>query len=120
MQLRTAGATYRQIGQALGTSHESARKDVMAGLAEMRKELVKQTQAYLALELQRLELPLLKLLPQVNIGNVQAIDQWRKLSESRRRLLGIDRQRLRIVPDVAEAQRELAELLLSDDEELPE
>jgi hypothetical protein len=121
VMLRTAGATYRDIGRQLGISHEQAHQDVKAGLAALQDELKTQARYYLALELQRLEFPLLKLLPLVNAGNPAAIDQWRKLSESRRRLLGIDKARLRIAPDLEGAADELAEMLgLAGPGELPE
>jgi DNA-binding CsgD family transcriptional regulator len=121
VMLRTAGASYREIGRQLGISHEQAFQDVKAGLASLHEELKTLSRHYLALELQRLEFPLLKLLPLVNAGNPAAIDQWRKLSESRRRLLGIDKARLRIMPDLEGAKDELAELLgLAGPDELPE
>jgi hypothetical protein len=89
-RLRTLGLSYRQIGEQLGVSHEQARKDVRKALELGIEDLRKYGHVLVALEYQRLELPVLKLAARVQDGDPRAIDIWIKLSESKRKLLGLD------------------------------
>lgn len=89
-RLRAEGQTFRQIGEALGISHVQAQRDHRAGLKALHGRLGKRVEELTLLELERLELPVAGLLPAVKAGDPQAVDAWRKLSESRRKLLGLD------------------------------
>lgn len=101
IELRKAGANYRQIGEQLGVSHTQARKDVMHCLRLTYRELATRAQRLIALEYERLERPMITLAKIVTEGPkthgsrlyIDACEQWRKLSESRRRLLGLDKGR---------------------------
>jgi len=96
MEFRAAGLTFRQIGAQLGVSHTAARNYVVAGLRAARVELEKIGKGYVLLELERLESPVVELVKQLKSGQLsptelcQVIDTIRKLSESRRKLLGLD------------------------------
>jgi hypothetical protein len=90
VQLRTAGASYRSIGARLGTSHVQAFKDVRHALKDRRIELGESTAEMIALEGERLDAATLAISPRVMSGDLFAIDRWIRISESRRRLLGLD------------------------------
>jgi hypothetical protein len=89
-RLRAGGMSFRDIGEALGVSHTQARADYRAGLKALHGRLGKRVEELTLLELERLELPVAGLKPAVEAGDPQAVDAWRKLSESRRKLLGLD------------------------------
>src|SRR5262245_22503491 len=95
-ELRAAGLTYRQIGAQLGVTHTSARNYVVAGLRAARFDLEKVGKEYVLLELERLEAPVVELVKQIKSARLspselcQVVDTIRKLSESRRKLLGLD------------------------------
>lgn len=55
LDLRKSGASYRAIGQRLGVSHEQARLDIMACLAELAERQHEDTAQYRQLELERLD-----------------------------------------------------------------
>jgi hypothetical protein len=90
VELRSAGLSYRQIGRQLGVSHTLARRDVLAGLKAAQKELGQRSLRLFALEYMRLELPVSQLAVKIMQGDLDAVDVWIKLSESRRELLGLD------------------------------
>lgn len=87
LELRAGGASYRRIGQELGVSHTQAWKDVMDGLADMVKDRRARAQELLELELARLEFPMKYLLTGVIAGDIESIDQWRRLCEARVKIL---------------------------------
>jgi hypothetical protein len=89
-ELRARGKSYREIGAALGVSHTQAENDVRAGLKALQGDLVKKTAQLVQLELVRLELPLSMLVERIAAGDLDALEQWRKLSDARRKLLGLD------------------------------
>ena len=96
VRLRAAGLSFRRIAERLGITHTQARRDILAGLSALHKELVQQTKELVALEKERLEMPLARLAKIIQDKNADvrdkclAIETWRKLSESRRKLLGLD------------------------------
>src|SRR5512139_798613 len=90
LELRKSGASYRQIGRALNISGAQAHRDVclaLAGLARIEKHTAEELQA---IEVERLDLALLAIAPQVKAGHLGAIDRWIRLSERRCKLLGLD------------------------------
>jgi hypothetical protein len=95
-RLRAEGKTYREIGVLLSVSHVQALRDVRAGLKALHGDLKKQAATLVRLEWERLELPLAGLLAAVQAGDPAAVETWRRLSESRRKLVGLD------APDKAE------------------
>jgi len=90
LQLRIAGATYREIGARLGVSPQTAYTDIQASLAELNAEKTKQAEQYRELELERLDRASLALWPKVIAGSERAVMAWAKLSERRAKLLGLD------------------------------
>jgi hypothetical protein len=89
-ELRARGRTYREIAAELGVSLRAAHRHVQAGLRALHKEMVGHAREMTALELKRLEAPVPALADAVLAGDLDAIDCWRKLSESRRKLAGLD------------------------------
>lgn len=95
MALRLGGASFRQIGQALGVSQMQAYRDVQESLRAVVALRDSQVEEFRELELARLDGLLVALAAGVRTGSVDAINGARRISESRRRLLGLD------APDVA-------------------
>lgn len=89
-ELRAAGLSYRQIATQLGISPMTAHKDVRKALAALHDDLKGQARELFAQEWQRLEMPVLPLAKAVKDGDVAAVLVWIKLSESRRKLAGLD------------------------------
>lgn len=89
LELRKGGASYRQIGEQLGTTHATAFRDVMACLAELAEKRLEETQRLRALELARLDDLLLALHTKAKNGNLGAVDRVLKVIELRARLTGL-------------------------------
>lgn len=90
VKLRIAGYTLERIGEALGITHEGARKALKRALARTEEETTEQVSYLRELERQRLEWAMSAISPLVQKGNLTAIETYRKLSESLRRLMGLD------------------------------
>src|SRR4051794_4023139 len=90
LNLRTAGASYRTICRQLGISHAQAQRDVVQALADRRVKAAETADMLVELEIERLDVALLALSHKVRSGHLGAISLWIKLSETRRKLLGID------------------------------
>lgn len=90
LALRIGGATYAQIADALQISDEGARKAVKRALERTMVEVTNNAEALRELERQRLERLILSLMPSAQKGNVPAAETVRKLSESLRKLLGLN------------------------------
>jgi DNA-binding CsgD family transcriptional regulator len=88
--LRKAGASYRQIGRKLGVSVKTAYEDVQAVLAELATQRLSSAAEYVTLELERLDMAQLALYQHLDSGDPQIVREWRMVSESRRKLLGLD------------------------------
>lgn len=115
-ELRCLGASYRQIGQQLQISHTQARKDVMAGLEAAHQHLGQLGERLLALEYQRLEVPMVALATRIKNGDLNAIDRWIRLSESRRRLLGLDAPEKSLIGDLPDFVDNFEQEILRDPE----
>lgn len=116
-ELRKAGASYRAIGADLGVSGKTAHEDVRRVLAELAEATNDSAEEYRTMELERLDhltLAAARVLqtthPLVSGGKIlsgfttdgkaigltddgprlQAIDRLLRISESRRKLLGLD------------------------------
>lgn len=86
LQLRASGATYRQIGQALGVSEPTAwrlvQQESEAAIRESAAEV-------LELELQRLDRMQMGLWPDAIDGNVRAVEATLRIMDQRAKLLGL-------------------------------
>lgn len=90
LEMRKSGASYRAIGANLGVSEAQAHRDVQAALATMAELEQASADEYRTLELMRLDMALLALSPKMKFGDPQVVNAWVKVSESRRKLLGLD------------------------------
>ena len=83
LDLRAAGASYREIGEQLNISHTAARLDIQRGLQAAQADIRRQGARLVALEILRLEIPLVALARRVRDGELGAIGMWVRLSEAR-------------------------------------
>lgn len=90
LDLRKAGASYRQIGAQLGVSEAQAFNDVKAALDALNKLEIAAAEDVRRLELERLDTLTLALWPNAKSGKEGAIDRILKLMERRAKLLGLD------------------------------
>lgn len=90
LDLRKSGASYRQIGGQLSISEAQAYRDVQRGLANLAELEQSSADEYRALELVRLDMAVLALAPKLRLGDPAVISAWVRVSESRRKLLGLD------------------------------
>lgn len=86
-ELRLKGRTYREIGEALGVSHVTALKWVTEHLTAVTLPLVDEVRKQ---EVDRLTRYLDRLDERVDEGDDKAISLAIKISESLRKLLGVD------------------------------
>lgn len=87
LELRLAGASYRQIGAELGVHYSSAWHDVDIMLREYAKE---PTEAIRNAEMGRLDRLMLAHWPAAIRGDVKATQQVLAIMDRRARLLGLD------------------------------
>jgi hypothetical protein len=87
LDLRLAGATYRQIGERLGVSPPIAWKHTQAALQQAPHEPAQEVRE---IELARLDRLHMAHWPQALGGSVEATDRVLKLMDRRVRLLGLD------------------------------
>jgi hypothetical protein len=90
LELRKAAVSYRAIGDTLGVSEAQAHRDVQEALAALVEQERSSAEELRQLELERLDMAALAIVPQVRKGGLAAVAQWVRLSESRRKLLGLD------------------------------
>jgi DNA-binding CsgD family transcriptional regulator len=90
IELRKAGATYRQIGERLSVSEAQAYNDVQRELARLATQTQDAAAALRVLESERLDALMLALWQQAKQGNQGAIDRVLKVMERRARLVGLD------------------------------
>jgi AcrR family transcriptional regulator len=88
--LRKAGASYRQIARKLGVSPQTIHEDVKAVLAELAEQRLSSAAEYVQVELERLDMAQLALYQHLDSGDPGIVNAWVKVSESRRKLLGLD------------------------------
>ena len=87
LDLRLAGASYRQIGVQLSVSHVQAFRDVQRVLREIAKEPALEVRA---VELGRLDKLMLAHWPRAIRGDVKATTLVLQIMDRRVRLLGLD------------------------------
>lgn len=90
LELRKAGATYRQIGAMLGVSGVQAYRDVARALEALAVEEHSRADELRALEDARLDDILIVLWPRVKHGDIEAITTTLRLMERRAKLWGLD------------------------------
>lgn len=89
-ELRKTGASYRDIAYQLGVSVAQAHEDVQRVLGELHALALTGAQDYVNLELERLDAAQFALYQHLDSGDPQVINSWVRVSESRRKLLGLD------------------------------
>lgn len=90
LEYRKQGLPYRGIAQALGVSHQQAFRDVRSAIKEFRAATKETTEELVHLERESLDMASVAIASQVTRGDLKAVEVWIKLSESRRKLLGLD------------------------------
>lgn len=90
VRMRLAGATYEDIASSLGISRTGAFKAVSRALAMVREKTSEDAEMLREIERQRLESLILAATPAAGKGDIMAIESVRRLSESLRKLLGLD------------------------------
>jgi hypothetical protein len=91
-ELRKAGASFREVAATLGVSVATAHEDVQRVLAELTAQRAASAAEYVQMELERLDAAQFALFQHLDTGDPQIINAWVKVSESRRKLLGLDAQ----------------------------
>lgn len=89
-ELHKLGVSYREIGHQLGVSVATAHEDVQSVLDELRATALASANDYVNLELERLDAAQFALSQHLESGDPQVVNAWVKVSESRRKLLGLD------------------------------
>jgi hypothetical protein len=89
-ELRKAGASFREIAATLGVSVGTAYEDVQRVLAELTAQRQATAAEYVAMELERLDAAQFALFQHLDSGDPQIVNSWVRVSESRRKLLGLD------------------------------
>jgi len=90
LNLRKSGATYDQIGKALGITTQGAYKAIIRSLKRLNEQNSESSEELRRLEIERLDRMLVAIWPQVLNGNQGAVDRAIKISERRAKLLGLD------------------------------
>lgn len=89
-ELRKAGATFEEIGKALGVTRQTAHELVTKLLDEMAAKTAEDVESVRAMELHRLDALFKGLWPSASKGAPQAVEKALKVMERRARLLGLD------------------------------
>ena len=90
LDLRTAGVRYRQIGQQLGVSYQTAYRDVQIALGELAKLQADKAEKLRELELERCDKLTVALWPKARAGDEKAVRAVVLLMDRRAKLLGLD------------------------------
>lgn len=85
-----AGATYRDIANALNVSVGTVAGDAEAILEEWRTERVAKTDERVVLDIRRLDLALNAIFDKVQAGDMRAIETMLRIQERAARYLGLD------------------------------
>jgi hypothetical protein len=90
LDLRIAGASYRQIGAQLGVSERAAYYDVQDELGRLDAVIKEKAERMRELEAQRLDQLTVALAPTLRTGDPRAIATAVRLMERRAKLFGLD------------------------------
>jgi pyruvate-formate lyase-activating enzyme len=91
LEYRKAGLPLRAIAGKLGVSHTQIATDIKTVMAVVLEECKESADELILLEVERLDGILLNLRAKAIKGDVRANAELRKVSESRRKLLGLDK-----------------------------
>ncbi len=128
LSLRLQGLSYRAIAKAINkkqdeaaevsqgktksVTYETVRKDILAALEVTKQKTAAEAEYYRDIELERLNMAMSAIASKVAKGDVQAVAQWVKISESRRKLLGLDAPvQLQVAQALDSAQDQFISLL---------
>lgn len=87
--LRMSGATYTEVGQALGVSKQRA-EQICKRMHRVHAPTSEQVEAHRELDLMRLDRILRAVWPDALKGNQGAVDRVLRIQERRAKLLGLD------------------------------
>lgn len=93
---RAQGLSYRKISEAWldetgeKISHATVSNDIAGELEKIAVLSRSEAEHYREMELMRLDMAMSAIAAKVSKGQVDAVREWVKISESRRKLLGID------------------------------
>ena len=90
LDLRIAGATYRQIAAQMGINLQVAYAAVQGALGELDALTKEKAERHRDLELRRLERATLGLWTKVQAGDERAILAWVRCADRKAKLLGLD------------------------------
>ena len=90
LELRKAGASYRQIAQQTGVSHTQAHNDVTKAIADLAKKGEEDAQELRTLEAARLDALFLSVWQQARAGDLKAMDRCLRIMARRAKMLGLD------------------------------
>jgi DNA-binding CsgD family transcriptional regulator len=90
MEMRKAGATYKQIATALNMSAGGVHNAVTTELRKFNADIADKLPEFRQLELERLDAMQLYLWPKVKTGNCQAVNTVLRIMERRAKVLGTD------------------------------
>lgn len=88
--LRKRGYSYRAIGKALGVSEAQSHRDIQRVMRQLEKLELEAASQYRQMELERLNDLLKSVYSAALDGDISAVQTALKISESRRKLLGLD------------------------------
>src|SRR5713101_5308267 len=89
LDLRIAGARYRQIGAQLGVSYQTAYRDVQAALGELATLQDRKAEKLRELKLERCDKLTLALWPKARIGDEKSVRAIVAVMDRRAKLLGL-------------------------------
>lgn len=90
LDMRKSGATYDQIGAALGITPQGAYRAIIRSLRRLNEKNFEDAAELRRLEVERLDRMLAAIWNRVTIGDQGAIDRALKISERRAKLFGLD------------------------------
>ena len=115
VELRRAGASYRQIGQQLDMAKSSVHKTVNVALDELKRDQDDQARLLQVQESDRLDRLQFNLWTRAVGGDVTAIQTVLKIMERRARLLGLDAP-TKVAPTSPDGNRPYHDGAMTDDE----
>lgn len=90
VELRTYGMTLRQIGEQLGVSYETVRKDMDKALADLHEVEIKGADKMRTFISAQYDLVLRATAKRVVDGDMNAADRYLKALDAKRKLYGVD------------------------------
>jgi hypothetical protein len=90
LDLRIAGARYRQIGAQLGVSYQTAYRDVQTALGELAALQAGKAEQLRELEVERCDKLTMALWPKARSGDEKAVRAIVAVMDRRAKLLGLD------------------------------